>query len=66
MHGSGHMVPTFRPRAALQMITHIVQNTSFAPDLPSDADLAGMDEDAFSSFLDEWTLSAQTTAFIAD
>ena len=66
VHGSGHMAPQFRPRSSLVLIKHIVQNTSFAPDLPSDAELAAMEEDAFSSFLDEWTLSAQTTEFIAD
>ena len=66
VHGSGHVAPQFRPRSSLVLIKHIVQNTSFAPDLPSDAELAAMEEDAFSSFLDEWTLSAQTTEFIAD
>ena len=61
VHGSGHMVPTFRPRAALQMITHIVQNTSFAPDVPP---LGAMSDDAFDKFLDGWVDSAKTAAFV--
>ena len=34
---AGHMVPTFRPRAGLQMLAHVVQGTPFAPPVPSDA-----------------------------
>ena len=64
VHGSGHMVPTFRPRAALQLIEHVVYNTSFAPAVPTDAKLAAMSEADFSSFLDAWVDQAGSTAFI--
>ena len=61
VHGSGHMVPTFRPRAALQLIAHVVQNSPFAPDVP---ELGEMSEADFDSFLDRWVDSAKTPAFV--
>mmetsp|Transcript_60723 Transcript_60723/g.135338 ORF Transcript_60723/g.135338 Transcript_60723/m.135338 type:complete len:212 (-) Transcript_60723:279-914(-) len=61
VHGSGHMVPTFRPRAALQMIAHIVQNTSFAPAVP---DLGSMSDADFDAFLDHWVETAKTSSFV--
>jgi cathepsin A (carboxypeptidase C) len=64
VHGSGHMVPTFRPRAALQLIAHVVGNTSFAPHIPADADLAAMSESDFDKFLDSWTDRAEAAPFV--
>ena len=57
VHGSGHMVPTFRPRAALQLIEHVVYGSEFAPPVPNDAALAAMSEADFEAFLDamRWT-----------
>ena len=66
MHGSGHMVPTFRPRAALQMLAHVVLNTSFAPGVPSDAELAAMGESAFDAFLDKWVMTAKGPGYVAE
>ena len=43
------------------MITHIVQNTSFAPDVPP---LGKMSDDAFDKFLDGWVDSAKTAAYV--
>ena len=64
MHGSGHMVPQFRPRAALTMITHVLRNESLAPPLPSDAAIAAMSDADFDAALDAWTALAQTAAFL--
>jgi len=64
VHGSGHMVPTFRPRAALQLIRHVVRNTSFSPPVPSDAALAAMSDQAFDTFLDKWVDTAESAAFV--
>jgi len=64
VHGSGHMVPTFRPRAALQLLAHLVANTSFAPLVPPDAALAKMSDAAFDSFLDSWVTTAQGSAYV--
>jgi len=61
VHGSGHMVPTFRPRAALQLIAHVVQNTSFAPDVP---ELGAMSDAQFDTFLDRWVADAKTASFV--
>ena len=51
VHGSGHMVPTFRPRAALTLLRHVVENSTFAPPVPSDAALAAMGGPEFDGFL---------------
>ena len=64
VHGSGHMVPTFRPRAALQMLSHVVLNSSFAPGVPSDGALAKLDDDAFDEFLDGWVKAAKGPTFV--
>ena len=45
VHGSGHMVPTFRPRAALQLIRHVTGGTDFSPVVPTDAELMRMSDD---------------------
>ena len=45
MHGSGHMVPTFRPRAALQLIRHVAGGTPLSPEVPADAELRAMSDD---------------------
>ena len=54
-------VPTFRPRAALQLIAHVVQNTSFAPDV---AALGRMSDAEFSDYLDGWVDKAKGSAFV--
>ena len=54
-------VPTFRPRAALQLISHVVRNTSFAPDVPP---LAAMSDAEYERFLDEWVDRAKSSAFV--
>ena len=64
VHGSGHMVPTFRPRAALQLLQHMVANTSFAPEVPSDAKIAAMSDDAFDKWLDKWVDSAKGPGYV--
>jgi serine carboxypeptidase-like clade 1 len=55
------VVPTFRPRAALQLIAHVVQNTSFAPDVP---ELGAMSDAQFDTFLDRWVADAKTASFV--
>ena len=64
VHGSGHMVPTFRPRAALQLLAHVVANDSFAPPLPADAALLQMSDDAFDAFLDKWVPQAESAQYV--
>lgn len=62
VHGSGHMVPTFRPRAALQLIAHVVNNASFAPAVPP---LGAMSDDDFDKFLDKWVVAAKSSSFVS-
>ena len=66
VHGSGHMVPTFRPRAALKLIEHVIKGTKFAPPVPSDAELASMSDDDFDKFLDSWVDKAESADYILD
>ena len=55
---------TFRPRAALQLVQHVVANTSFAPEVPSDAKIAAMSDDAFDTWLDQWVESAKGPGYV--
>ena len=61
VHGAGHMVPTFRPQAALQMIDRVVRNSSFAPVVP---DIGSMSDGDFDSFLDGWVQNAKSSEFV--
>jgi len=64
VHGSGHMVPQFRPRAALHLITKVLQMQPLAPRLPTDAQLKAMGEDEFDGALDAWTDRAQAPPYV--
>ena len=65
VHGSGHMAPTFRPRAALQLLRHVVEGTLFAPTVPADAALAAMAESEFEEFLNEWVVIAESSQYVS-
>lgn len=62
VHGAGHMVPTFRPRAALQMLRHVLAGTDFAPPVPDDEKLAAMGDHDFDVFLNGWVDDARKMA----
>ena len=64
VHGSGHMAPTFRPRAALQLLRHVLEDTPFAPPVPADAVLAAMADADFDEFLDEWVVTAESSQYV--
>jgi serine carboxypeptidase-like clade I len=65
VHGSGHMVPQFRPQAALHLLTKLVHYSSFlSPLLPSNATLSNMSGKEFATFLDAWTESAKAAPFV--
>jgi len=64
VHGSGHMAPTFRPRAALQLLRHVLEDTPFAPPVPADAALAAMADADFDEFLDEWVVTAESSQYV--
>lgn len=66
IHGSGHMVPQFRPQAALHMLTKMINYEDLAPLFPNNATLAAMTDSEFSKVLDEWTESAKAAPFVTE
>jgi len=64
VHGAGHMVPQFRPRAALHMLTKVLADEPLAPPLAPGNSLASMSDDAFDKYLDSWTLGAQGNPYV--
>ena len=64
VHGSGHMVPQFQPQTALHMLAKVLERKPFAPLLPSNSSLAGMNESDFQEALDSWTISAKGAPYV--
>ena len=64
VHGSGHMVPQFRPQAALHMLTKFINYEDLSPLFPSNATLAAMSDDDFSGLLEAWTECAKGPPFV--
>ena len=64
VHGSGHMVPQFRPQAALHMLRKVLRRERFSPPIPSDEDLANMKRKRFGSVMNEWTDSAKSPPYL--
>ena len=64
VHGSGHMVPQFRPRVALHLLRKLLSGKHFSPPLRDDADLASMTHSAFVKELNAWTRVAQSEEYI--
>jgi hypothetical protein len=76
IHGSGHMVPQFRPQAALHFLEMFLNSKGdkpkdpqggaalLAPLIPTNSTLTGMSNDQFSEFLDAWTQLAKTEAYV--
>lgn len=62
VHGSGHMVPQFRPRAALRILENLITASGrFAEPLLDDAKLSSMTDDAFNKWLDAYTVEAKAS-----
>ena len=64
VHGSGHMVPQFRPRAALHMLAKLVDGEAMAPPMVGDAALGAMSDAQFQTWLDTWTERAQAAPYV--
>jgi len=64
VHGSGHMVPQFRPRAALHMLTKLLELEPLAPRLPADSELATWADDEFERAIDNWTDRARAPPYV--
>lgn len=67
-HGSGHMVPQFRPQAALRFIVKLVSSTDseMSPLLPSDKELANMKNKEFQNAMNEWTTLAKSSSLVEE
>lgn len=65
-HGSGHMVPQFRPQAALHMLDALVHYTALSPLMAKNDTLTNMSEDDFDDFLGDWTESAQAAPYVKE
>lgn len=63
VHGSGHMVPQFRPQAAERLLAALLEGGDYAlsPPLMTDEQLAAMTEPEFESSVDKWTAAAKGT-----
>jgi len=66
VHGSGHMVPQFRPQAALHMLKKILESQEFSPLMPSNHTLQTMSDDEFETTLSEWTKTAKDAPYVND
>jgi len=61
VHGSGHMVPQFRPQAAERLLSHLLVGAkyAFSPPLPTDEELGAMSDADFDKEVDTWTKTAK-------
>ena len=69
IHGSGHMVPQFRPQAALHFLQMFLAEEQaggalLAPLLPTNDTLTAMSNDDFNEALDDWTELATTSDYV--
>lgn len=64
VHGSGHMVPQFRPQAALHMIEKLVTYKELSPLLPSNETLFEMCDKGFMKVMNDWTETAKSPPFV--
>mmetsp|Transcript_10022 Transcript_10022/g.36653 ORF Transcript_10022/g.36653 Transcript_10022/m.36653 type:complete len:531 (+) Transcript_10022:48-1640(+) len=61
IHGSGHMVPQFRPRPALHFLKVLTSFGVLSPLTVPDDKMASMDDAEFSKYMDDWTVRAKMT-----
>ena len=74
VHGSGHMVPIFRPEASLHFLKKFVGTsasssstmavTLLSPPLPSDQVLADSSEKEFQEMISSWTEQAKSPPYV--
>ena len=64
VHGSGHMVPQFRPRVGFHLLKKLISGDPFAPPLPSTDELTHESEEGFDKVMDLWTLKARGGKYV--
>merc|ERR1712038_706299 len=63
-HGSGHMVPQFRPQAALHFLEKFLSGDELSPLLTLNETLASMTVEDFHIFRDNWIERATQPPFV--
>jgi serine carboxypeptidase-like clade 1 len=64
-HGSGHMVPQFRPQAALHFLNQFLSNGKLlSPLLPSNATLTELSDADFLTAMNGWTEAAMKAPYV--
>jgi cathepsin A (carboxypeptidase C) len=66
VHGSGHMIPQFRPRVSLHVFKKFIAGELLSPLLPSDEELEKFDDyddddgENNGALIDNWTTEAES------
>lgn len=63
-HGSGHMVPQFRPQAALHFLDKFVKGEELSPLMPLNDTLTEMSDKEFSAAANAWAETAMQSPFV--
>jgi cathepsin A (carboxypeptidase C) len=66
VHGSGHMVPQFRPQAALHMLSKLIKLRPLSPLLPTNQTLTDSCEMGFRKMMSNWTEKAKKCPYVCD
>jgi len=65
-HGSGHMVPQFRPQAALHFLYKFINYEDLTPLLPSNETLLNICDHGFERLMEKWTEDAKSAPYVED
>ena len=63
-HGSGHMVPQFRPQAALHFLKRFVEGQELSPLMPGNNTLKELEDKGFKVAMDGWTEAATRAPYV--
>lgn len=64
VHGSGHMVPQFRPQASLHFLDKLVHYQDLSPLFPSNETLKSASGEEFESLMNDWTTKASAAPYV--
>jgi cathepsin A (carboxypeptidase C) len=66
VHGSGHMVPQFRPQSAERLLNRLLSGEPFVQLLPTDAAISVLTDDEFNAMVDTWTVDSMHSVQAVD
>jgi serine carboxypeptidase-like clade I len=64
IHGSGHMVPQFRPQAAFHFVSKFLHYQALSPLLPTNASLLEFTDAEFDAAMEDWTVKAKSSPYV--